>query len=624
MASQDFNTWLSQRRSTPTPTSAPVAAPVRTARPMSFADWNNPYSLKSVTSEDQLHKIDQGQMNLYNEVFGANNITRKGDDYYSKYGLVVGDLGNNPDFVYDKDLSLGSADTHDAYYRSVSNPDFTVQDWRLTAPDFRNEDWSGVWNDNANLRDYLSSQDVSLDPSATDEQWSNALWGKMDKSYQTPVVDDSAYWSNQTFNEDQSQAQIDLNSGKIDQQGYAAKRDYEKLYNELGYDYFDKNKSSQAWLSSNDLFGSNVENEKFEWWEDNKERLLDPNYANVSAGKQQYNSLVDKYKSFGSYDPLSSVTFGDNAKKDLSHYYEMSKQGGFNPILSPTEAVLIDKGNGQYDTWGRYSKYIEPDFDSKYKTWNYYPEADTYDEWFANGADDYQKLGKSAEGYINDHSPSKLNSDLQKASWINDPTYGTGFTFKEENKDDWGYAPDSTMMKLKSSSWKEPLGMVANLVSFIPGFQWVGPVVNGGMAASDGNWAGVAGSLMGMPGVGTALGMGSSTIAGGLSSSIGNTFNLAPATANAITTGGLNALTAGLSGGDPLKAGLVGGLGSYGGSYVGGTVGNALQNPTAGNIAGGLTSSAINQLGNTGKLNPTSLAMGAVSKLPFDQWMSSK
>lgn len=38
MASQDFNTWLSQRRSTPTPTSAPAPT---SARPMSFADWQS-------------------------------------------------------------------------------------------------------------------------------------------------------------------------------------------------------------------------------------------------------------------------------------------------------------------------------------------------------------------------------------------------------------------------------------------------------------------------------------------------------------------------------------------------------------------------------------------------------
>ena len=352
----------------------------------------------------------------------------------------------------------------------------------------------------------------------------------------------------------------------------------------------------------------------------NKDFVKDYSYT-PEDGKfsAMYDSVSDPdfsvrdYQMYEYSDPLGSA----NAKD----FWNASHSAGWDPILSPTDPILIDKtayGEG-YETWGRFSKYAAPVNGGSKGTsyWNYYPEADTKDEWLAGSVDDYVKLGKSASGHYNTYNPNKLNSDLKNSLWINDDTLGTGFTFKEEDSGDYGYAPSTGSMDLKKTpSWQKWVGPLLTVASFIPGINAVAIPLNAaynvGMGIKNDNWGQVAGGVLGGLGqfgaFGDASGASGALGSGGSAgAALGNALNISPALGNALVSGGLGAISGGWEGA------LAGGRGSYAGSYVGSTVGDATQNYNLGTTMGGLTNSMINQMINTGQLNEELLTAQGLS-----------
>ena len=351
-----------------------------------------------------------------------------------------------------------------------------------------------------------------------------------------------------------------------------------------------------------------------------KDFVKDENYVpDDGYFSSMYNSIsnpdfsVRDYQMYADSDPLA----GANAQT----FWGASHDPGWNPILSPTDPILLDKtayGEG-YDVWGRFSKFAAPVNGGKKGTsyWNYYPEADTEAEWLAGSVPDYVKLGKSASGHFNKYNPNSLNSDLQNSLWMNDDTLGTGFTFAEENSDDYGYAPSTGSMSLKKTpSWQKWVGPLLTVASFIPGINAIAIPLNAaynvGMGIKNGNWGQVAGGVLGGLGQFGAFGdasgaSGALGTGGSAGAALGNALGISPALGNAIVSGGLGAISGGWEGA------LAGGLGSYAGSYVGATVGDATQNYNIGTTMGGLTNSMINQLINTGQLNEQSLAAQGVT-----------
>lgn len=340
----------------------------------------------------------------------------------------------------------------------------------------------------------------------------------------------------------------------------------------------------------------------------NADFVRDPNYVPEDGQySSMYTSKSNPEFSVRDYQLSSdpNMIFA-NAKM----YYDASHTAGFNPILSGTDPILIDKGEDGYETWGRFSKYIKPTIGRKGETsyWNYYGgEADTVDQWNANGVPDHVTLGKSAGDHFRQYGQDKLNSDIKNSVWLKDDRLGTGYAFSEDKKTDYGYAPTTGSMDLKKTpAYKEYIGPILTMLSFIPGVNVVAAPLaaayNVGMGIKNGNWAQAVGGVLGMPGLGQFVGgvAGStigSTAAGGLSQMA----NISPALANAIISGGLGAINGGWEGA------LAGGLGSYAGSYVGSSIGDATQNYDLGMTAGGLTNSMLNQLINTGQLNEQQL-----------------
>jgi hypothetical protein len=120
---------------------------------------------------------------------------------------------------------------------------------------------------------------------------------------------------------------------------------------------------------------------------------------------------------------------------------------------------------------------------------------------------------------------------------------------------------------------------------------------NIGMGVKNKNWGQALGGIFNIPGVSQAL--------GGLGSMVGNATGLPSSISNALISGGLGAISSGLSGGNPLIGALGGGLGSYGGSLAGGLSTNPI-------ISGGLSSLAnnsIKSLVSGGDLDPRTMAL---------------
>ena len=316
-----------------------------------------------------------------------------------------------------------------------------------------------------------------------------------------------------------------------------------------------------------------------------------------------YNSISDPdfsvrdYQLYADSDPLGSI----NAQQ----FYNASHGAGWHDILSGTDPILIDKtGYGEgYETWGRFAKYVDPMITSKNAYWNYYGG-----ENGEGGPSDSARLGKSYGKYLEQFSPGAFNSDVKNATWLKDDVLGTGFTFSEDQKDDRGFAPNTAHLSAKKTpAWQKVVGPLLTIASFIPGINAVAIPLNAayniGMGIKNGNWAQAIGGVIGMPGLGQVVGgVAGSTIGGTMAGGLSQVAGLSPALSQAIISGGLGAISNGWEGA------LGAGLGSYAGSYLGSTVGDLTHNYDLGMTVGGLTNSMINQLINTGKLNPEALA----------------
>lgn len=358
----------------------------------------------------------------------------------------------------------------------------------------------------------------------------------------------------------------------------------------------------------------------------NKDFTKDPNYV-PADGKysSMYSSVsnpdfsVRDYQLYADSDPLGNI--------GINQFYNASQAAGWDPILSGTDPILIDKtayGNG-YETWGRFAKYVTPDIGRKQATWNYYgAEADTRDQWEGSGPGNYSKLGKSYGGYLDKYNPGTLNSDVKNAPWLNDPLLGTGFAFSEDQKDDYGFAPNTARLDAKKKpSWQKVVGPLLTIASFIPGINVIAIPLNAayniGMGIKNGNWAQTIGGALGGLGAlgafgntanattGAAATSGFLGTGGSIGSTLANATGMSTSLSNALVSGGLGAIGGGITGG------LAGGLGSYAGSYVGGQIGNTTGNYDLGALGGGLTNSMLRQLINTGKLNTDVLATQGIA-----------
>jgi hypothetical protein len=197
-----------------------------------------------------------------------------------------------------------------------------------------------------------------------------------------------------------------------------------------------------------------------------------------------------------------------------------------------------------------------------------------------------------------DRNAGGLQSALQRAggtpSWIaqgqNDPRMFFGLT------SDGGGAAAAydihTEIKKKGGILGDigrAMGKIAPIMSFIPGLAPIGQAMmaglNVGTGIRTGNLGQIGMGVLGMPGVGNQ-------ITGSLTKQFAPTFGAAaPHVAAGTISGGLGAL----SGNNPLRSGLAGGLGSYAGAQFASGLKNV--NPalaaSAGKTVGGLTANTV-------------------------------
>lgn len=541
-----FNQWQ-QGQSAPVTNTQPSPVGVTNQQNAQAPSTTSPSYYNVESGTENWTVIPTGQENLAASIFGKDNLRLNEDGTYSSpYGLNVGGMDSNPDFYYDEDASGLSESTYDAIYRSRTNPEYSVTDWQTNKTDFRTDDyWDTAFDTNPLLKEYLGSLEGAPSADAPNDRWTSFAQSSLNDFYNRPAsrleptpfagFDDSG---NPTF----------VTAGGTllghDDSGSAV---YAPTPGEFtGYD----DSGSGVYNKSND-------------------QSYDRNITRNEDADSRFLNLVNNFDGIGAYDKLKGI--------DAEEFYNASHDKGWNDILSGTDPILLNKGNGEYDTWGRFSKYIDPKFSDKYSYWNYYPEADTKEEWLAGSVPDYVKLGKAAQGHIKKYSPGKLNSDQQNAPWLTDSKLGTGFAFSEDKSGDYGFAPSTGAMKMKGAgahAWVGPLLSVASLI--FPVLAPVAAAYNVARGAQTGNWGQAIGGAIG--GLGSVGAFGSAANAatgasatsgalgsgGSLGSTLGNALNISPALGNTIVSTGVGGISNGWQGA------LSGGLSSYAGSISGG------------------------------------------------------
>ena len=489
--------------------------------------------------------LDPNYGALAQAAFGNEGIVKGADGkLYSQYGLIVGDLANNG-FTYDKDASIATENAYDSIYRSTLNPEFSVTDYRTNAYDY-------LEHPEIFFADKFLNENGTVDGWADWFPYSGYTLADIGKETSPGVFPVKEAWT---------QYMIDNNL-----HGAYAEPEVLPYPDDDNADFSEYNASWKEWKK----------------WNENQYNLPLPSKNILPTAKPQI------------ADPGIDVRYSSDRDTQDNTSLNM-KQSGYNALLNPTEPVLIDMGDGQYETWGRFAKYNPMQSSDIRYEWDYFPEADTYEEWKAGAPPEDALLGASSEGYMKEWAP-QINSDLKNTPWIIDDKYGQGYTFREDQTDDWGFAAAPTTLEIKQkSALAEFAPMLLNVVSYA--FPVLRPFVaayNVYQGIDNENWAQAIGGALSIPGVSDALGI------SGLASGISDTLGVSADVGNALVQGGLSAAGSALSGSeDWLQAGFAGGLGSYAGSYIGDFGDSAA---TSGALSA-LTRSSVEQLINNGDVD---------------------
>lgn len=140
----------------------------------------------------------QNHIGLAANIFGPDQIIKGAEDQvYSKYGLIVGGLNQNKDFVKDQNY-VPEDGYYSSMYNSISNPDFSVRDYQLYA----NSDPLATINaqqfynasHGAGFHDILSGTDpILIDKTAYGEGYET--WGRFAKYVDPMITSKNAYWN---------------------------------------------------------------------------------------------------------------------------------------------------------------------------------------------------------------------------------------------------------------------------------------------------------------------------------------------------------------------------------------------------------------------------------------------